>query len=106
MEAVEGRFEEAEEVTFQKPGYSALLENLEETFDESLVEEFKEALDVAQQPNTPSLQIGPVDVSLLVGGYNEVSFYELSRCGESVWLASSANFSRKKRELEELTFIS
>lgn len=95
------RFEEAEEVTFRKPGYSSLLDSLRQQFDDSLVEDFEEALRKAKEPERPSLEIDPVFVNILVGAYNEVSFYQLSRWSEDIGLASRAKFSRKKGELEE-----
>ena len=95
------RFEEADGVTFQKPGYSSLLDTLQQEFDGSLVEDFEEALMEAKEPEQPALEIDPVFVSILVGAYNGISFYQLSRWGEDIRLASRAKFSRKKGELEE-----
>lgn len=78
-----------------------MLDTLKQKFDESIVEDFEEALREAKEPERPSLEIDPVVVSTLVGGYNETSFYQLSRWGEDIGLGSRAKFSRLKRELEE-----
>lgn len=101
IETFDDRFEEAEEVTFQKPGYFAMRDTLEQKFDASLVEDFEKALREAKEPERPSLEIDPVFATLLVGAYNEISFYQLSRWGEDIRLASRAKFSRKKQELQE-----
>lgn len=106
IETFDDRFEEAEEVTFQKPGYFAMLDTLEQKFDASLVADFEKALREAKNPERPSLEIDPVFVTLLVGAYNEISFYQLSRWGEDIRLASRAKFSRKKRELEKEHLVS
>lgn len=101
IETFDERFEEADEVMFRKPAYFSLLDTLQEGFDEPLGEDFEAALREAKEPDRPSLEIDPVFVSILVGVYNEISFYQLSRWGEDVRLASRAKYSRKKRELEE-----
>lgn len=95
------RFSNAEEITLRKPGYSALFESLEEQFDESLADDFTEALKAAKASEGPALEIDPVHLSLLVGGYHEISFYKLARWGEDASMASRAKFSRMKQELEE-----
>lgn len=99
------RFENANDVSFRKPGYSSLLGTLRKSFNESLIEDFEDALREAKESERPSLEIDPVIISLLVGGYNEMSFYELSLWGEDVKLGSRAKFSRFKRELEEERII-
>ena len=106
IETFDDRFEAATEARFRKPGYTALLDTLQERFDESVVEDFRAALGEAKQPDRPSLEIDSVIVSILVGGYNELSFYQVSRWGEDVRLASRAKFSRKKQDLEESNLIS
>lgn len=105
LKAFEERFERAETVTFWKPGYATMLEELEARFDESLVADVTDGLDAARDGEEPAVEINPVYVTLLVGGYNEASFYRLSRWGEATQLGSCANFSRKKQELEELDLI-
>lgn len=105
VQAFEERFDGAEEVTFRTPGYATLLEELEETSDKPLVEDFKDGLEAAKDAEQPAVKINPVYVSLLVGGYNEASFYRLSRWGETAQVGSPANFSRKKQKLEELNLI-
>lgn len=101
IETFDERFEEAEEVTFRQPGYFAMLDTLEQKFDASLVEDFEKALREAKESERPSLEIDPVFVTVLVGAYNEISFYQLSWWGEDIRLASRAKFSRKKQKLQE-----
>lgn len=95
------RFSDAKEVTFRKPGYSVLFETLKDQFDESLADDFTAALEAAKASESPTLEIGPVHVSILIGGFHEITFYQLARWGEDTRLASRAKFSRTKQELEE-----
>lgn len=69
------------------------------------MEKFKGALEVRKDPERPSFETDPVFVSIPVGGYHEVSFYQLSRCGEDAQIANLAKFSRNKRDPGELNLI-
>lgn len=104
-QAFDANFEDATLVAFRKPGYSLMMATLEERFDGDIRSDFETALHVATDSDQQKLSLDPEIISLLVGAYHEILFYDLSRWGETTQLASQANFSRKKQELEEAELL-
>ena len=98
-------FETASEVSLRLPGFSTMMSTLEKSFNDAVVEDFETPLSEAKDPQSPSISIDSVILALLVGGYHELSFYDISRWGEDSGLASKAKFSREKQQLENEGFV-
>lgn len=82
-----------------------MLDTFQQEFDDSLLEDFEETLREAKESERPSLEIDPIFGNILIGGYDETSFYQLSQWGEDIGLGSRAKFSRLKQGLEEQGII-
>lgn len=98
-------FQAASTPRLRHPNWSALCAAFEETFGADVLGNFKAGLRAALADDGRTLTIDPVHLSLLLGGFHELSFYELSRTAEAVQFGSPGTYSRKKRQLEDAGLI-
>lgn len=91
--------------TLRSPARSQVNETLEAAFSPELAADFDAALTALETvPGEPD-DLNEVAISLLVAAKHEALFYDISKWGEDIGLASKATFSRTKTRLEELGLI-
>jgi len=99
------RFEGAEEFSLRTPPISRVRETLDTEMGPEAEEDFTQVLDSLETARGNGDGLDEVTISLLVAARNEELFYDISRWGEDVGVASKATFSRMKNELEESGLI-
>jgi hypothetical protein len=98
-------FQAASTPRLRHPNWSAMCAAFEETFNVDVFADFKSGIQAALADDGRTLAIDSVHLSLLLGGFHELSFYELARMAEDIQLGSPATYSRKKQELEDAGLI-
>jgi hypothetical protein len=107
-EAVEAYAEywaDAEEFTLRTPPISRVRETLTEDMSADAEADFSRVLSSLETARGNGDGLDEVTISLLVAAKNEELFYDISRWGEDVGVASKATFSRMKNELEDTGLI-
>ncbi|PSQ17485.1 hypothetical protein BRD00_07195 [Halobacteriales archaeon QS_8_69_26] len=95
----------AEEFDLRTPPLSSVRETLASDVGADTEEDFSDVLSSLETARSGGDGLDEVTISLLVGAKNEQLFYDISRWGEDVGVASKATFSRTKNELEESGII-
>lgn len=95
---------QADEVNFHVPGISTVKNSFVTRFSTELAEEFIDYMK-GFYPEAGEQEISSVDIALLFAAEKELMFYDINRWGDFIGFASTATFSRKKRELEEKGLI-
>ena len=86
------------------PGWTRILESLEETFSAEIRDDFSKAIKMSSKSDR-ELNIDEATIALLVASKNELLLYDISRWGEDIRLCSPATFSRTKSTLEDYGII-
>jgi len=105
VEAYADYWADAEEFTLRTPPISRVRESLSEDMSADAQEDFSRVLSSLETARGNGDGLDEVTVSLLVAAKNEELFYDISRWGEDVGVASKATFSRMKNELEDTGLI-
>jgi hypothetical protein len=98
-------WEHAEEYQLRTPPISRVRETLTTDLGEDAREDFTQVLSSLETARGNGDGLDEVTISLLVAAKNEELFYDISRWGEDVGVASKATFSRMKNELEDTGLI-
>jgi len=96
---------DAEEYSLRTPALSTVRSTLEEQLGPDAAEDFDAVLLSLATVRGEDDGLDEVTISLLVAAKNEELFYDISRWGEDVGVASKATFSRMKNQLEESGLI-
>jgi hypothetical protein len=96
---------EAEDYSLRTPPISQVRETLSEDMSTDAEADFQEALSSLGTARGNGDGLDEVTISLLVAAKNEALFYDVSKWGEDVGVASKATFSRMKNELEDSGLI-
>ena len=94
-------WELADRYNLRTPGLSRVRETLGERLGTETREDFSNVLDSLETARGDGDGLDEVTISLLVAGKNEQLFYDVSKWGEDVGVASKATFSRVKNDLED-----
>ena len=97
-EYFEDRVATADPISLRTPGFGTIISTLQAEFDEAVATDFEALIRAASDQPDP---VNAVAAALLVGARHDLLFYDLSRWGEDIGLASKATFSRTKTRLEE-----
>lgn len=100
-EESERLFEEGTAYDLRTPGVSRLRATLAEELGTACASDFAGVYESLQTTRGPSVEVDEVQLLLLLGAKHGLLFYDLSRWGEHVGLASKSTFSRRKSQLEE-----
>ncbi len=98
-------WETADDYTLRTPPISRVRETLNEDLGADAQEDFSQVLSSLETARGNGDGLDEVTISLLVAAKNEELFYDISRWGEDVGVASKATFSRMKNELEDTGLI-
>jgi hypothetical protein len=104
-EACSETWEEAEQYHLRTPPISDVRETLSTDMGTETREDFSKVLSSLETARGDGDGLDEVTISLLVAAKNEELFYDISRWGEDVGVASKATFSRMKNELEDTGLI-
>jgi len=96
---------DAEQFRLRTPPISRVRETLAEEMSPAAETDFSTVLASLETAGGNGDGLDEVTVSLLVAAKNEALFYDISRWGEDVGVASKATFSRMKNELEDTGLI-
>jgi len=99
------RWEAAEEFQLRTPPISQVRESLSQDMGSDAQEDFSDVLSSLETARGDGDGLDEVTISLLVAAKNEELFYDVSKWGEDVGVASKATFSRVKNELEDTGLI-
>jgi hypothetical protein len=99
------RWERAQEYDLGTPAISRVEGTLTEELGDQASADFEAVVGSLETARGDGNGLDEVTISLLVAAKNEQLFYDLSKWGEDVGLASKATFSRVKNELEEADLI-
>lgn len=99
------RWERAQEFDLGTPPISTVEDTLTDELGDEASSDFEAVLGSLETARGDENGLDEVTISLLVAAKNEQLFYDLSKWGEEVGLASKATFSRVKNELEEANLI-
>ena len=91
----------AEEFSLRTPARSRVEDSLAAEFGPDVESDFRTMLDTLVTTRGNGDALNEVVVSLLVAAKHEIQFYDISKWGEDVGVASKATFSRTKTRLEE-----
>lgn len=100
-------WDEGEPVTFRTPPLDRLRTTLKDRFDGAVEADFTtlvETVDTVSIDHRSARQTGAL-LALLVAARHDELFYEISKWGEEVDLASKATFTRVKSQLESARII-
>lgn len=100
-EAYGERWEHAETHTLRTPPISAVRETLGAEVGPDVRSDFDDVLASLETARGDNDSLDEVTVSLLVAAKNQELFYDVSKWGEDVGVASKATFSRVKNDLED-----
>lgn len=98
-------FSEADEFTLRTPPISRVKESLTTEMGPEAKMDFSQVLDSLETARGNGDGLDEVTISLLVAAKNDALFYDISRWGENVGVASKATFSRMKNHLEDAGLI-
>jgi len=98
-------WEAAEAYQLRTPPISRVRETLTEDLGTTVAADFSRVLSSLETARGNGDGLDEVTISLLVAAKNEQLFYDISRWGEDVGVASKATFSRMKNELEDSGLI-
>jgi hypothetical protein len=104
-DAYAAEFDKAEEFALRTPPISRVRETLSSEMGPETEAEFAGVLDSLETARGNGDGLDEVTISLLVAAKNQELFYDISRWGEDVGVASKATFSRMKNQLEESGLI-
>jgi hypothetical protein len=99
------KWERAEPYTLRTPAISRVRDSLTTEMGPDTEAAFSEVLGSLETARGNGDGLDEVTISLLVAAKNEELFYDISRWGEDVGVASKATFSRVKNQLEEVGLI-
>jgi hypothetical protein len=98
-------WERADEFALRTPPISEVHETLATEMGSDTREDFSRVLSSLETARGDGDGLDEVTISLLVAAKNDELFYDISRWGEDVGVASKATFSRVKNRLEEKGLI-
>ncbi len=98
-------WESAEPYTLRTPPISQVRDTLESEMGSDAEDDFNGVLGSLETARGNGDGLDEVTISLLIAAKNEELFYDISRWGEDVGVASKATFSRMKNELEQTGLI-
>lgn len=98
-------FDKAGKYHLNTPPLNRVFDELADSTGEKMVEDLKTVLPTVGSNEEAVDGADIVLVSLLIGAKNDELVYDLSKWGENSGVASSATFSRSKRDLEEVGVI-
>jgi hypothetical protein len=101
----ESTWRSADEYNLRTPPISSVRETLSTDMGSETREDFSEVLSSLETARGDGDGLDEVTISLLVAAKNKELFYDITRWGERVGIASKATFSRIKNELEETGLI-
>jgi len=104
-EAYAAEWEAAETYRLRTPPISRVRDTLTSDMGPEAEEDFSEVLASLETARGDGDGLDEVTISLLVAAKNEELFYDISRWGEDVGVASKATFSRMKNQLEDSGLI-
>jgi len=96
---------DAEDFQLRTPPISQVRESLSEDMGNDAQKDFSEVLSSLETARGDGDGLDEVTISLLVAAKNEELFYDVSKWGEDVGVASKATFSRVKNQLEDTGLI-
>lgn len=105
MESVREEWETASEYKLRTPGLPRLRETMREKLGDECQTTFDTLLDEFEEIRGSGDGFNEVSMSIIAAARNELLFYDLSRWGEDIGLASKATFTRKKQVLEDADII-
>ncbi|PSQ16127.1 hypothetical protein BRD00_12265 [Halobacteriales archaeon QS_8_69_26] len=104
-DAYAAEWEAAETYRLRTPPISRVRDTLSSDMGPEAEEDFSEVLASLETARGDGDGLDEVTISLLVAAKNEELFYDISRWGEDVGVASKATFSRMKNRLEDSGLI-
>jgi hypothetical protein len=99
------QWDDAEDFQLRTPPISQVRESLSEDMGNDSQKDFSEVLSSLETARGDGDGLDEVTISLLVAAKNEELFYDVSKWGEDVGVASKATFSRVKNQLEDTGLI-
>ena len=105
IESLDSDWKSAAQFSRRTPGLPRLRQTMEQKLGEEFRKDFHAILSSFDELRGTGDGFNEVSIALLAGARNELLFYDVSRWGEDVGLASRATFSRKKNVLEDIDVI-